>query len=300
MSKAWKELDLEGGGLQAVNARLAREMRTRPAAYAAWILFPLGLHRFYLREPLGGAGFLALSAATLALAGFGPAAWWLLPLIIGVSWALVDLWWIDRRVTDYNKELRKQLFLRKGQEPPQDYRGRYTSDEDARRELDEYQQLKEAEKPGNQAWPVATTRPATPAASAACRASTSRKPCCARCARTKTKATGTTDRRLHKIAEVAPPPVAATPDGMARGAQFSPGRHTPLASCGGGAVCLRLSTSTNTDSVNSESCLRYSLRSFTDSGICATMNPVIALRYCTATMGCCAFGSTSVNRSWTF
>lgn len=148
MSKAWKELDLEGGGLQAVNARLAREMRTRPAAYAAWILFPLGLHRFYLREPLGGAGFLALSAATLALAGFGPAAWWLLPLIIGVSWALVDLWWIDRRVTDYNKELRKQLFLRKGHKPPQDYRGRYTSDEDARRELDEYQQIKEAEKPG--------------------------------------------------------------------------------------------------------------------------------------------------------
>ena len=148
MSKAWKELDLEGGGLQSVNAKLAREMRTRPAAYAAWVLFPLGLHRFYLREPLGGSGFLALTIATLGLAFFAPALWWLMPLGIGVLWALVDLWWIDRRVTDYNKELRKQVFLRKGQKPPQDYRGRYTSDEDARRELEEYQQVKEAEKPG--------------------------------------------------------------------------------------------------------------------------------------------------------
>ncbi|WP_024327199.1 TM2 domain-containing protein [Thioalkalivibrio sp. AKL19] len=148
MSKAWKELDLEGGGLQSVNARLAREMRTRPAAYAAWVLFPLGLHRFYLREPLGGAGFLLLGAATLASVLFAPASWWLVPLGIGVLWALVDLWWIDRRVTDYNKELRKQVFLRKGHKPPQDYRGRYTSDEDARRELDEYRQIKEAEKPG--------------------------------------------------------------------------------------------------------------------------------------------------------
>ena len=148
MSKAWKELDLEGGGLQSVNARLAREMRTRPAAYAAWVLFPLGLHRFYLREPLGGAGFLLLGTATLASALFAPASWWLVPLGIGALWALVDLWWIDRRVTDYNKELRKQVFLRKGHKPPQDYRGRYTSDEDARRELDEYRQIKEAEKPG--------------------------------------------------------------------------------------------------------------------------------------------------------
>ncbi|WP_019625684.1 hypothetical protein [Thioalkalivibrio sp. ALJT] len=149
MSKAWKELDLEGGGLQAINARLAQEMRTRPAAYAAWILFPLGLHRFYLREPRGGAGFLLLTATTLGLALLAPAAWWLAPLGITLLWAGVDLWWIDRRVTDYNKELRKQVFLRRGHKPPQDYRGRYTSDEDARRELQEYQRIKETEKAGH-------------------------------------------------------------------------------------------------------------------------------------------------------
>ncbi|WP_018882745.1 MULTISPECIES: hypothetical protein [unclassified Thioalkalivibrio] len=158
MSKAWKELDLEGGGLQSINAKLASEMRTRPAAYAAWVLFPLGLHRFYLREPLGGAGFLALTAITLALAFFVPALWWLLPLGAGVLWALVDLWWIDRRVTDYNKELRKQVFLRKGHKPPQDYRGRYTSDEDARRELQEYQRIKDAEKPGQSGQAGASER----------------------------------------------------------------------------------------------------------------------------------------------
>jgi TM2 domain-containing membrane protein YozV len=148
MSKAWKKLDLEGGGLQAVNAKLASEMRSRPAAYTAWVLFPLGLHRFYLREPLGGSGFLVLSLATLALVFLAPAAWWLLPLVGAGVWALVDLWWIDRRVTHYNKELRKHVFLRKGHKPPQDYRGRYTSDEDAQRELAEYQKIKANEKPG--------------------------------------------------------------------------------------------------------------------------------------------------------
>lgn len=151
MRKAWKELDLEGGGLQTLNAKLASEMRRRPAAYMAWVLFPLGLHRFYLREPLGGAGFLALSALAIALALFAPALWWLAPVLVGVLWAVVDLFWIDRRVTTYNKELRKQLFLRKGQRPPKDYRGRYTSDEDARRELEEYQAIKERERAGHPA-----------------------------------------------------------------------------------------------------------------------------------------------------
>jgi hypothetical protein len=62
MGKAWQNLNLEGGGLQAVNALLAARMRRRPRAYAAWALFPLGLHRFYLAEPRGGVAFLVLSA----------------------------------------------------------------------------------------------------------------------------------------------------------------------------------------------------------------------------------------------
>lgn len=151
MRKAWKDLDLEGGGLQTLNAKLASEMRSRPAAYVAWVLFPLGLHRFYLREPLGGAGFLALSALAIVFALFAPALWWLVPALGALLWAGIDLVWIDRRVTTYNKELRKQLFLRKGQRPPQDYRGRYTSDEDARRELQEYQAIKERERAGHPA-----------------------------------------------------------------------------------------------------------------------------------------------------
>lgn len=149
MRKAWKELDLEGGGLQALNAKLAAEMRARPPAYIAWILFPLGLHRFYLREPLGGTGFIGLSVATLIVAWLLAGWWWLIPAGAMVTWAAFDLVWIDRRVTDYNKELRKQLFLRKGHKPPQDYRGRYTSDEDAQRELAEYQSIKEGERAGH-------------------------------------------------------------------------------------------------------------------------------------------------------
>ncbi|WP_028491823.1 hypothetical protein [Thioalkalivibrio sp. ALE19] len=148
MSKAWKKLDLEGGGLQAVNARLASTMRSRPAAYGAWLLFPVGGHRFYLHEPVGAVAFIAGSAATAALAVLAPALWWLLPAAPVAALAAFDLIWIDRRVTRYNKELRMRAFLRKGNRPPQDYRGRYTSDEDAQRELQEYQEVKEGERPG--------------------------------------------------------------------------------------------------------------------------------------------------------
>ncbi|MGM0552820.1 MAG: TM2 domain-containing protein [Pseudomonadota bacterium] len=149
MRKAWKELDLEGGGLQSLNARLAREMRRRPVAYGAWILFPLGLHRFYLREPFGGGLYVLLTAAALALLVWGPAWWWAAPVAALAIGGVADLIWIDRRVTGYNKELRKRLFLRKGHRPPQDYRGRYTSDADAERELDDYRAIKERERAGH-------------------------------------------------------------------------------------------------------------------------------------------------------
>jgi len=152
MSKAWQKLNLEGGGLQAVNAILANEMRSRTRAYAAWVLFPLGLHRFYLAEPRGGATFLTLSAITAGAASLAPAWWWLLPAAFLVALAVHDLFWIDRRVVAYNKQLRMQLFLRKGEKPPTNYRGRYTDEKDAEsinRDLADYQALKEGERAGH-------------------------------------------------------------------------------------------------------------------------------------------------------
>jgi TM2 domain-containing membrane protein YozV len=165
MSKAWQKLNLEGGGLQAVNAVLANEMRSRNRAYAAWILFPLGLHRFYLAEPRGGAVFVMLSVITVGTAWLAPAWWWLLPSSFLALLAVHDLFWIDRQVVAYNKQLRMQLFLRKGKKPPTDYRGRYTDENDAEaiaRDLADYQALKEGERAGHVTAPQEGSRSLDP------------------------------------------------------------------------------------------------------------------------------------------
>jgi TM2 domain-containing membrane protein YozV len=149
-----ENLNLEGGGLQAVNALLAARMRRRPRAYAAWALFPLGLHRFYLAEPRDGVAFLVLSATAAATAWLAPAWWWLLPAAALAGLAVHDLFWIDRRVVACNKELRMQLFLRKGRNPPAGYRGRYLNAADPEtvsRELNAYKAMKETERAGHAA-----------------------------------------------------------------------------------------------------------------------------------------------------
>jgi len=163
MGKAWQKLNLEGGGLQAVNALLAQQMRSLPRAYAAWILFPLGLHRFYLAEPRGGWAFVVLSLFVAATFWLTPPWWWLLPLAVLLGLAIYDLFWIDRRVVSVNKELRIQLFLRKGKNPPKDYQGRYTDEPDAgsvTRDLDAYQALKERERAGHAPAGARTDAPA--------------------------------------------------------------------------------------------------------------------------------------------
>lgn len=152
MAKAWQQLNLEGGGLQAVNTLLAAQMRSRTRAYAFWLLFPLGLHRFYLEERRGGVMFPLLSLVTTLAVWLAPASWWLAPAAALLGYALHDLFWIDRKVTSYNKALRMQLFLRKGRTAPRDYRGRYTDDaeaEAATEDLQTYQTLKERERAGH-------------------------------------------------------------------------------------------------------------------------------------------------------
>lgn len=102
MSTAWKKTDLGGGGLQQANLRIAREMRRRPLAYALLALFPVGAHRWYLHEPLGALAYVVLSAA----------AWFWWPAAIGsLAFAAFDAWWIDRRITSWNKRLRMQAYL---------------------------------------------------------------------------------------------------------------------------------------------------------------------------------------------
>ena len=152
MSKAWKNLNLEGGGLQAVNAVLAANLRSRSKAYAAWLLFPAGLHRIYLGDTRGGALFMMLSATTIVTAFLVPGYGWLLPLLGLLGLAVYDLFRMEQRVVDYNKALRMRLFLRKGQRPPTGYQGRYPEPRaggDMANDLEEYASLKERERAGH-------------------------------------------------------------------------------------------------------------------------------------------------------
>lgn len=145
MSKAWKQLDLGGEGLQSLNASYTRRMRRRPAAYATMLLFPLGAHRWYLKEPLGAMIYLGLTVA--AIAGRFLLGWpgFVIAAAAEVLFALFDLFWIERRVTSLNKQLRMSQFMRPGTAPPEDYRGRYPDEG-----IDEYIHLKEQERAGHQ------------------------------------------------------------------------------------------------------------------------------------------------------
>ncbi len=145
MSKAWTQLNLDGGGLQSMNARLTQQMKRPRIAYLLCLGFPLGLHRFYLDEPVGGWGFVVLSLVALVLSvAVGP-TWALAPGILQLAWWVFDLFWIDRRVVTYNKALRKRHFLRPGVSPPEHYKGRYTDETD----LDDYLREKESERAGH-------------------------------------------------------------------------------------------------------------------------------------------------------
>lgn len=156
-NRGWKKIDLEGAGLQALNLHLARRMKRRGIAYAFWLLFPLGGHRFYLEERIGGFAYLGATLLSLLLGTFmqTPAAF--APLLAACGFALYDLAWIDRRVTALNKCIRMELYLTRGAIPPAGYRGRQTDND----YLDEYIGFKESEKTGAQ-----SAEPGVPAPSA--------------------------------------------------------------------------------------------------------------------------------------
>lgn len=152
MAKAWEKIDLEGAGLQAMNQRLVQRLKRRPTAYALWLAFPLGAHRFYLESRPAGLAYLALSALAMIgwLAPFDT-RWAVVPLAAAAMFALYDLFWIERRVVALNKQLRMAAYLGGGAAPPPGYRGRYTEDEaTAAGELADYVREKERERAGHQ------------------------------------------------------------------------------------------------------------------------------------------------------
>lgn len=144
MGTRWRELDLDGGGLQSASARLARILRRRPVAYALLALFPLGAHRFYLADVRGG---VAYTVATLAAIGTALAGYPLAALAIAGCEALAavaDGMRTEGLLAALNKRLRMEVHFSQGAGAPPGFRGHYTDDT-----LDEYLRAKDAEVPGH-------------------------------------------------------------------------------------------------------------------------------------------------------
>jgi TM2 domain-containing membrane protein YozV len=126
MGKQWQGMDLQGGGLQQVQLAYKQMERNTLGAYLRWLLFPLGWHRFYLREPIGGLAFplvTAAAAVTHYLAGW---PWlWLAPAV----GALADLAWIPGKVVRLNKDLRMATMMSGMQRgAPRGFKGHFTEE----------------------------------------------------------------------------------------------------------------------------------------------------------------------------
>lgn len=128
MNTKWRELDLDGGGLQAANLRLARMLRRRRVAYSLMLAFPLGAHRWYLGERRSAALFPLLTAAAIV-------AWYagIIAVVLAVLAALAgllawDLYTLESRIAAYNKQRRMAVYLSQNQGAPAGFRGRFGND----------------------------------------------------------------------------------------------------------------------------------------------------------------------------
>ena len=144
MPDAWKQLDLEGQGLQTLNLRLARQLKKAWRAYALMALFPLGLHRAYLGDRLGAWAWRAASVFTAFLL-LREEPWGLAALAVLAIALLVDALRMEDRRAAYNRALRRQAYFSPGAKPPEGFRGRYTDAGAA--SLEDYLEEKNRESP---------------------------------------------------------------------------------------------------------------------------------------------------------
>lgn len=125
MNKRWTEFNLGGGGLQSANLQLAALLRKRSSAYALLALFPLGLHRDYLRDPRGAWLYRAgtgLAVASYLLGENMISAGVLAVLSVG---AIIDMLRLEHVIVRVNKQLRMQVYLRQTPGAPSDFKGRF-------------------------------------------------------------------------------------------------------------------------------------------------------------------------------
>lgn len=128
MNPKWRALDLEGGGLQAMNLRLARLLRRRRTAWLLLPLFPTGAHRWYMHEAVAAIAYPALTLC--AAAGWAAGLPWLLFTALAALALLLitDIASLENRIAAFNRRLRMTTYLSPGGGAPAGFRGRTGDD----------------------------------------------------------------------------------------------------------------------------------------------------------------------------
>ena len=157
MNEAWKNLDLEGEGLQTLSLRLSQQLKQRTRAYRLLLLFPLGLHRAYLDDNRGAWAYrlafvLAVSAWLLRRPCIGFSI-----ILLMTGFAVYDIRWVEDRIARLNKAIRMAAWRSRPATAPAGFRGRYTDDspdeagqtDNASATPDDWIRLKESERGGH-------------------------------------------------------------------------------------------------------------------------------------------------------
>lgn len=99
-------------------------LRRRSLAFSLLVLFPLGLHRFYLRDVGGGVAYLLASATVTGALLLGQL--WLAAVIgiVEVGIMVADIVLMERRIVSVNKAIRMSVYLGQAAMPAAGYRGR--------------------------------------------------------------------------------------------------------------------------------------------------------------------------------
>ena len=129
MNTKWREFDLDGGGLQTANLRLARMLRRRSTAYGLLLVFPLGAHRWYLGEPRSALLYPGLTATSVIAWSTGMTAVAVIALLVLAVLLIYDLHSLENRIAAFNKQLRMAVFLSRNPGAPAGFRGRFGTDD---------------------------------------------------------------------------------------------------------------------------------------------------------------------------
>lgn len=144
MSETWKNQEFEGSGLQSINVLYNQKRKKTSTAYLLTTLFPIGCHQLYLGRYKFSLIYLTLSAACV-LTWAEKTSLFSFFLLVMIALLIYDITQMEKRVNNYNKQLKMMLSLQHNNQPPKDFHGRYTDENP----LEDYLAVKNNEKPAN-------------------------------------------------------------------------------------------------------------------------------------------------------